>query len=142
MPITRVSELLALPEFGIERYRRLEPFVTALPVGTPINLCTAPAEVLDSLIDGETEYTNARDNMTDLRKQRCYPSLQDFDVKIKKLDADEQQAFRDTVGEKSAYFRSTIWVTIGTTQFTLYSLLYRPDSTNLVRPILRSSGTL
>jgi general secretion pathway protein K len=142
LPITRVSELLALPEFGIERYRRLEPFVTALPLGTPINLCTAPAEVLDSLTEGGTEYTLARDNMSDLRKQRCFPSLQDFDAKIRSLDADQQQAFRDTIGETSAYFRSTIWVTIGTTQFTLYSLLYRPNGTNLVRPILRSSGTL
>src|SRR5690606_38238317 len=28
MPITRASELLAIHEFGLERYRRLEPFVT------------------------------------------------------------------------------------------------------------------
>lgn len=41
MPITRTSELLALAEFGLDRYRKLEPYVTALPMGTPINLCTA-----------------------------------------------------------------------------------------------------
>ena len=142
MPITRTSELLALPEFGIERYRRLEPFVTALPIGTKLNLCTASAEVLDSLVDGQIEYTRARDNTADLRKQRCFPNLQDFDAAIKTLSAEEQQAFRDTIGETSSYFRSTIWVTIGTTQFTLYSLLYRTDTTKLVRPILRSYGTL
>ena len=45
------------------------------------------------------------------------------------------------IGEESSYFRATIWVTIGTTQFTLYSLLYRANGTNLVRPILRSFGT-
>jgi len=45
------------------------------------------------------------------------------------------------VGQTSQYFRSTVWVTIGTTQLTLYSLLYRNDRTNLVRPILRSFGT-
>jgi general secretion pathway protein K len=141
MPITRVSELLSLQDFGLERYRRLEPFVTALPIGTPINLCTAPAEVLDALVDGQVEYTNARDNMTDLRKQRCFPNLDDFKPQIESIAADERQAFTETIGEQSSYFRSTIWVTIGTTQFTLYSLLHRPNSTNLVRPILRSPGS-
>jgi general secretion pathway protein K len=34
MPITRASELMVLPEFGAERFRRLQPYVTALPVGT------------------------------------------------------------------------------------------------------------
>jgi general secretion pathway protein K len=119
MPITRVSELLALQDFGIERYRRLEPFVTALPMGTPINLCTAPPEVLDSLVEGATEYTNARDNMADLRKQRCFPNLDDYKPQIERIPADQRQAFEETIGEQSAYFRSTIWVTIGTTQYTL-----------------------
>ena len=38
--------------FGLERYRKLEPFVTALPIGTPINVCTAPPELLDSIVHG------------------------------------------------------------------------------------------
>ncbi len=138
MPITRASELLAINEFGLERYRKLEPFITALPIGTPINLCTAPPEVLDSLVPGLQEYTVGRDTTTDLRKERCYPTLADFKSR---LGDEQQQAFEDVVGEKSSYFRSTVWVTIGTTQFTLYSLLYRTDRTNLVRPILRSFGT-
>ena len=44
------------------------------------------------------------------------------------------------IDQTSSYFRSTIWVTIGTTQFTLYSLLAR-GGTGPVRPILRSFGT-
>lgn len=143
MPITRTSELLALPEFGIERFRKLEPFVTALPVGTPLNLCTAPAEVLDSVVEGQVEYTRARENMADLRKQRCFPNLQDFDQILRALDADDREAVKKTLAETSDYYRATIWVTIGATEFTLYSLLYRnTSSTKLVRPILRSYGTL
>jgi general secretion pathway protein K len=57
------------------------------------------------------------------------------------LDPAQQQELTDAVGVKSNYFRSTVWVTIGTTQFTLYSLLYRTDTTKFVRPILRSFGT-
>jgi general secretion pathway protein K len=45
------------------------------------------------------------------------------------------------IDQTSAYFRATIWVTIGTTQYTLYSLLYRSGNNGLVRPILRSHGT-
>jgi general secretion pathway protein K len=139
-PITRASELLALHEFGLERYRRLEPFVTALPVGTRLNLCTAPPEVLDALVPGLREFTLARKNVAETRKERCFPTVQDLESR---LDSDQRQQLRasETLGERSAYFRATVWVTIGTTQFTLYSLLYRNDRTQLVRPILRSFGT-
>lgn len=140
MPITRASELLALSDFGLERYRKLEPYVTALPIGTPINLCTASPEVLDSLLEGKRQFTLGRDNVADLRKDRCHPSLQEFKSA---LSAEEQQELiqGNVVAETSSYFRSTVWVTIGTTQFTLYSLLYRNSRTNQVRPILRSFGT-
>jgi general secretion pathway protein K len=139
-PITRTSELLALHEFGLERYRRLEPYVTALPVGTRLNLCTASPEVLDSLVAGLREFTLARKNVSETRKERCFPTVQDLESR---LDNDQRQQLRasETLGERSAYFRATVWVTIGTTQFTLYSLLYRNDRTQLVRPILRSFGT-
>ncbi len=138
MPITRTSELLALPDFGIERYQKLEPFVTALPVGTPINLCTAAPEVLDSIVEGQIEYTLGRETTGELRQQRCHPSKTDFESR---LTDEQKQEINDVIGETSSYFRSTIWVTIGTTQFTLYSLLLRTE-TKLVRPILRSYGTL
>jgi general secretion pathway protein K len=139
MRITRTSELLALHEFGIERYRRLEPFVSALPPGTSINLCTAAPEVLDALLaDGASEFTRDRKNVIEMRKLRCFPSLQDFNSQ---LDAKIKQEYDDgnVIGESSNYFRANIWVTIGTTQFTLYSLLNR--SNGMVRPILRSFGT-
>ncbi len=98
MPVTRVSELLVLPGFGAERYARLKPFVSALPVGTALNVCTAPGVVLDALSE------------------------------------------EDSLTESSAYFRATVWVTIGTTQFTLYSLLARGGA-GTIRPALRSFGS-
>lgn len=140
MRITRTSELLAIAGFGQERYRKLEPFVSALPAGGSINVCTASPEVLDSLIEGQRQFTLARDNMIDMRKQHCFPSLQDFS---RSLSASQKEELINgkVIGEDSSYFRANIWVTIGTTQFTLYSLLYRANGTNLVRPILRSFGT-
>ncbi|HEY6645468.1 type II secretion system minor pseudopilin GspK [Povalibacter sp.] len=139
MRITRTSELLALHDFGLERYRRLEPFVSALPPGTSINLCTAAPEVLDALIgNGVSEFTRDRKNVTEMRKLRCFPSLADFKGQ---LDPALASAYDqgDVISESSNYFRANIWVTIGTTQFTLYSLLNRANG--MVRPILRSFGT-
>jgi general secretion pathway protein K len=140
MPLTRASELLAIAGFGLERYRKLEPFVTALPIGTSINLCTASPELLDALVANKRQFTLARENTVETRKQRCFPNKQDYESG---LSADEKQELvaGKVIDQTSSYFRSTIWVTIGTTQFTLYSLLYRSGNNGLVRPILRSHGT-
>jgi general secretion pathway protein K len=145
MPITRTSELLALEGFGIERFQKLEPFVAALPIGTPVNLCTAVPVYLDAIISvakdqPQEQYSSDLEGTAELRKQRCYPNKKEFEAG---LAADEKQTLEDArlVGEASSNFRATIWVTLGTTQYTLYSLLYRANGTNLVRPILRSHGT-
>jgi general secretion pathway protein K len=140
MPLTRASELLAIAGFGLERYRKLEPFVTALPIGTTINLCTASPELLDALVAGQRQYTLARDNTAETRKQRCFPTKQDFESTLGTKEKEELVQGK-VIDQTSSYFRSTIWVTIGTTQYTLYSLLYRSGNNGLVRPILRSHGT-
>jgi general secretion pathway protein K len=139
MPITRASELLALPEFGAERYRKLAPYVTALPAGTSINLCTASPELLDSLVEGSRQFTVGREAGKQTRAQRCFPNKQEFEAG---LTPDQKQELGDLVDETSDYFLASIWVTLGTQRFTLYSLLYRADGANQVRPILRSYGTL
>ena len=139
MPITRSSELLALSGFGLDRFQKLEPYVTALPVGTPINLCTAPPAVLDALTAKQRQYTLAVQSTAQTRKQRCFPTLSDLQAT---LDPADKKVLIDgkVVSQTSSYFRTTVWVTIGTHQLTLYSLLYRQN--NLVRPIQRSLGTL
>ncbi|MFL6551455.1 MAG: type II secretion system minor pseudopilin GspK [Povalibacter sp.] len=143
MRITRASEILALQGFGLERFRKLEPFIVALPADAPLNLCTAPPEVLDAQVEGLRQFTLDRKNVTDLRKQRCFPSKTEFESSLTPQQKQELQnpGGTATYGETSRYFRANIFVTIGTTHFTLYSLLYRSSGTNLVRPILRSFGT-
>jgi general secretion pathway protein K len=140
MPLTRASELLAITGFGLERYRKLEPFVTALPIGTSINLCTASPELLDALVAGRRQFTLARDDTMETRKQRCFPTVDDYKSGLSN-DQTQELVQGKVIDQTSSYFRATIWVTIGTTQFTLYSLLYRSGNNGLVRPILRSHGT-
>jgi len=134
MPVTRASELMVLPEFGLERYLRLRPFVTALPSGTPLNVCTAPGIVLDSLSADTREFGLNPEDLANRRKGACFPTLQDLRGALGDAAFTELQ---NSLTESSSYFRATVWVTIGTTQFTLYSLLVRGNG-GAVRPYLRS----
>ena len=141
--ITSVSELMQLPEFGIERYRKLLPYVAALPpTQSQVNVCTASPVVLDALLalvpnaGNEVEFT--RLGTADFARQReqpaCFPGKQ---VLATRLGQDKAARF---LTEGSSYFRLTSNVRIGSTQFALYSLMYR-DLSKQVRPVLRSFGT-
>jgi general secretion pathway protein K len=136
MPVTRASELMVLPEFGIDRYRRLQPYVTALPVGTKLNVCTAPGVVLDSLSESQRQFSLNPQDLVTRRKEACFPTLEDIRGTLGQGAYDQ---VKDTLAESSSYFRATVWVTIGTTQFTLYSLLARGGAGS-IQPVLRSFG--
>ncbi len=79
--ITSASELLALPGFGRDRYLKLAPYVTALPQGTKINVCTASGVVLDAFLGpGHTDFGT---DPTTLQKNRqnttgCFPTLANY----------------------------------------------------------------
>ena len=137
MPITRASEIMALPGFGPERWAKLKPYVAALPVGTTLNVCTAPGVVLDSLSEGVVEFGRSPEELAKRRGDGCFPSLNDLRGALGDTDYDK---LKDGLSESSSYFGATVWVTIGTTDFTLYSLLVRGQG-GLVRPQLRSFGT-
>jgi general secretion pathway protein K len=137
MPITRASELLSLPGFGPERYAKLKPYVTALPVGTKLNVCTAPGIVIDALIENAREFGLSPEDLAKRRENGCFPTLADLRGSFGDAEYDK---IKDTIAESSNFFGATVWVTIGTTDFTLYSLLVRGQG-GLVRPQLRSFGT-
>jgi general secretion pathway protein K len=136
-PITSVSELLALPEFGLERYQRLRPFVSALPIGTKLNVCTAPGIVIDALSDGTREFGIDPEGLARQREERCFPSLDDLRAAF---GEDVFQRVQDHVSESSSYFRVSAVVSIGSTELSLYSLLHR-ESSGASRIVMRSLGT-
>lgn len=136
LPVTRVSELMVLPGFGAERYLRVRPYLSALPVGTRLNVCTAPGIVLDALSEGSREFGLNPDDLANRRREACFPTLEDLRGALGDAAYDE---VKNSLTESSGYFRATVWVTIGTTQFTLYSLLAR--SGGQVRPALRGFGS-
>jgi Type II secretory pathway, component PulK len=128
--ITSTSELLALPKFGRERYRKLAPYVTALPPGTKLNVCTASGLVLDAMFDeGYRYYSQEPEKLAKDREKGCSPLLQAYkDV----LQTDKHPTnskwlapILERFTDKSDYFRLTSLVSLGGSEFALYSLLKR-----------------
>ena len=134
--INSVSELLAMPEFGRERYVKLAPFVIALPRDATINVCSASGVVLDSLV-GPTykEHGPDPEALQKARENGCFPPKDTLLSTIR--DPQERQKVEGRVSETSNYFRLTSIVTIGSAEFALYSLLYR-DPTNQIHVLLRN----
>ena len=149
--ITSTTELLALPGFGRDRYLALAPYIAALPYGTPINVCTAKDKVLDAFLpQGRTEFSATVGQLDKNRTTTsgCFPTQTNYQAAFGPLAANTapggqtsaagaRQPAGPKLSQRSSYFRLTSFITIGSAQFTLYSLLYL-DTTGTARPIQRS----
>lgn len=132
LPITSISELLAIEGIDPDIFATLRPFVAALPQGTALNVNTASAELLGSLDDGL-----GLSSALQLIEQRGDQDFPDFTGTFATLvDAN----ILPRLDERSSYFRLIARAAIGSTQLTMYSVLYR-EPNGVVRPLLRSLGT-
>jgi general secretion pathway protein K len=134
--ITSTTELLALPGFGAENFRKLAPYISALPPSSQLNICSASALVLDAF-SNEKVWSN---DPSGLAKQResagaCFPDLATYK---QQLDPNDQQFLSNKLVTTSSFFRLSSLVTIGTTEFNLYSLLYVDQRGHYAHPIQRS----
>jgi general secretion pathway protein K len=138
-PMLSPTELMNMPGFGADRYRKIAPYVTALPTATAqINLCTASGFVIDSLADSLSgEYSRNPEVLANGRQTGCFPDTATFANVLGKLAPQVAGRYSDT----SSYFRLTTRVMLGTTEFTLYSLLWRGQAGGKVTPLLRTFGT-
>ena len=134
--VTTTTEMMALPGMTRDEFERIRPYVAALPVGTTINLCTAKAPVLASLVEGGTDFGEAELLATN-RRDGCFPTRADLQAT---LDQNAWHAIADSVSETSDWFRAVTAVRIGTSEFTLYSLIERNGASG-IRTVLRSTGT-
>ncbi|HYL01863.1 MAG TPA: type II secretion system minor pseudopilin GspK [Steroidobacteraceae bacterium] len=134
--ITSASEMLALPGFGRDRWVKIEPYVTALPFGQRLNICTASALVLDAFL-GHADFSSDPQALTQNRANAngCFPQLSDYQAAFQTTTAWRNASQK--VQQTSIYFRLGSLIAIGSTEFNLYSLLMQ-DPTGSVRPILRS----
>ena len=135
-PISTITEMLALPGMTQDEFQRIRPYIAALPSGTPINICTAPAPVLAALVEGGTDFGEA-DLLKSNRRDGCFPTIEDLKAT---LDDAVFQVLHPAISETSNWFRATTAVRIGTSELTLYSLIER-SSAGGGRTVVRSTGT-
>jgi general secretion pathway protein K len=129
--ITSPSELMAVAGFDKEKYQRLAPYVTALPIGTKLNVNTASAVLLASLSD-DIDLATAQS----LVEQRNNAEFPDIDKTFEGL---VEPAVLKTIDGVSEHFLLTATVTLGTNQLTMRSVLQR-DASGLTRALFRSLG--
>ncbi|WP_460826752.1 type II secretion system minor pseudopilin, partial [Massilia terrae] len=76
MKLVQVDDLLAIPGWTPELVEKLRPFAIVLPTNTPVNVNTAPAEVLSALSPALSLTT--ANSLVMRRKQAPYKDIQQF----------------------------------------------------------------
>jgi general secretion pathway protein K len=138
--ITHPSELLALPRFGRENYQKIAPYVTALPVDVPVNVCTAHALVLNTTRNDPQNQTEfADETLKQARENGCFPSTTNVYAGVI-ADPQNRAEVEKRIDVKSSWFRLRTNIRIGTAEFVLYSVLFREPG-NKVRTVQRSFGS-
>lgn len=133
--ITSPTEMLALKDFGNERYAKIAAYITALPRGTPINLCTASGALLDAL-SNQQQWVGAEEALQRNRSGKCFPDKAAFEATVAPQSLAELSAALGW-GETSDWFQLRTLATIGTSEFALYSLLHHEGSSAAGAPRAR-----
>ncbi len=119
-PVLRVAELAEVRGVTPASLAAVAPFLTALPAGTPVNVNTAPPEVLAAIVDKLTGDGLAR--LVASRAQKPFTTVAEFRARVPPpatLTGDE------TLNVKSDYFYVTIEARQGTTVARARALLHR-----------------
>jgi len=118
--ITRIGELADVKGVDSGRLAAVAPFLTALPAGTPVNLNTAPPEVLSAILDGASGESIA--TILAQRTQKPFTGIPDFRAR---LPPGATLRGDDALAVRSDYFYATITARQGGTIATARALLYR-----------------
>ncbi|WP_428096867.1 type II secretion system minor pseudopilin GspK [Candidatus Rariloculus sp.] len=129
--ITSPSELMAVTGFDAESYALVAPYVTALPIGTRLNVNTAPALLLATLSD-ELDLSTA----ASLVEERGAAGFVDIETVFADLVPPEMF---EHMSVDSDHFLLTGTVVLGMTQLRMRSVLQR-DTSGLTRVLFRSQG--
>jgi general secretion pathway protein K len=130
------SELLLLKDLDKEIYEKLQPYVTALPENTSININTASAELLLSLADDLSK--SEIESLLKKREDNAYNSVEDF--LAEEVFAGKNIAL-EGLSVNSDYFLMQAQADIGHVQQTLLSIFVR-DNEGRIQTILRSEKDL
>jgi general secretion pathway protein K len=119
-PLIRIAEMASVKGVTPQALAAIAPFVSALPAGTPVNVNTAPPEVLSTIVDGLDA-----DRLAVLVSDRAlkpYPSIAEFRAR---LPSGATLASEAAIAVKSGYFYVTVEARQGETIARARALLRR-----------------
>ena len=126
--IADTAELAAMVGYSLAEVQRLMPWMSALPEQTPINVNTAPVEVLMALSDGM-----GRNFVELVLDGRPFLTLQDFyqtlDIQLRVGEAVVAARWpAKLVDVKSDFFQLNLEVTLGQSKLEVNSIMHRRQS--------------
>jgi len=124
MNLTQVDDLLAVPGFTPEMLDQLRDFVIFLPRATPVNVNTAPAEVLSARIDGL-----ALADANTLVTRRSTASFRDIPDFTSRLPGNPLTALASTVSVMTNYFLVEGKVRMSRAELEMQALIERNGTT-------------
>jgi general secretion pathway protein K len=119
-PLLRVAELGEVKGVTAPALAAVAPFLSALPAGTPVNVNTAPPEVLAAVVDKLDGDALAR--LVASRVQKPFTTVAEFRAR---LPEPASVVADDTLAVKSDYFYVTIEARQGLTVARARALLHR-----------------
>lgn len=119
-PLVAVDEVAAVVGIDPLLWQRLRPFITAVPAPSPINVNTAPAEVLSALVPGLD--LNAARVLVAEREHAWFRDLADFGAR---LPAGASPPSGQLASVSSRHFLVTIHASYGVAVSRLEALLER-----------------
>ncbi|MGI8738581.1 MAG: type II secretion system minor pseudopilin GspK [Gammaproteobacteria bacterium] len=136
-PMTSISELRLVMGFNAKVYQRLEPFITALPASTLINVNTAPPEVMMTLAPGMDPKTAVA--LVKYRQENPFTTAEDFINAVQTVAGITLPTGSDTsLGVTTQFFEVRIETSIGHGRAELNSLLVRESDE--IRVLRRTQG--
>ena len=126
--IADTAELAAMVGYSLAEVQRLMPWMSALPEQTPINVNTAPVEVLMALSDGM-----GRDFVELVLDGRPFLTLPDFhqalDIQLRVGETVVAARWpAKLVDVKSDFFQLNLEVTLGQSKLEVKSIMHRRQS--------------
>ncbi len=118
------SELRLLAGFDAKTYEKLLPYITTLPTNTPININTAPPQILMSLSEDLTDVTE----LITTRTEKPFESTSELKINTNNVN----------ISVSSSYFMLTAEVYIDRGKAQLQSIFHRLP--NKISVIMRNQG--
>lgn len=134
--ITHLSELCALKDMDHETVNKLAPYLTALPASTAVNVNTAPAPVLQTMLGGVGEPD--AEQVIDARGSEGFASVDAF-IKDASVAGLVIEAADVTV--KSDYFTVFVKSTFAGQVVFLVTVLYRHPETGKIELLSRDRSS-